>query len=124
MENFGERLRRLRGKRSQRQIASELDMPVTTLSSLENQKTIPRGEVLEKLADYFKVPMSYFFKDLTTEPTGTDAAHAWLRHIREPAKGKQTVATQANLLLDEETKEKIAERLRLRNAKVSNHKQH
>lgn len=122
MENFGERLRRLRGERSQREIASDLEMPVTTLSSLENQKTIPRGEVLEKLADYFKVPMNYFFKNLEIEPTGTDAAHAWLEQVREPAIGKQTVATQANILLDEETKEKIAERLRLRNAKVSNHK--
>jgi transcriptional regulator with XRE-family HTH domain len=122
MENFGERLRRLRGKRSQRRIASDLDMPVTTLSSLENQKTIPRGEVLEKLADYFKVPMSYFFRDLQSEPTGTDAAHAWLEQLREPAIGKHTIATQANMLLDDETKEKIAELLRLRNAKVSNHK--
>jgi len=46
MENFGERLRRLRGDRSQKEVATKLGLPVTTLSSLENQDTIPRGEVL------------------------------------------------------------------------------
>lgn len=120
MEKFGERLRRLRGAKSQRDVASELDMPVTTLSSLENQSTIPRGEMLKRLADYYKVTVNYFFDESEAEPGVTDVAKAWLQRLREPAKGKDTVATQANIILDDHTKERIAERLRKRNAKVSN----
>jgi len=120
MEKFGERLRRLRGAKSQRDVASELEMPVTTLSSLENQKTIPRGEMLKRLADYYKVPIRYFFDESEGELGVTDVAKAWLQQLREPAKGKGTVATQSNIILDDHTKERIAEQLRRRNAKVSN----
>jgi transcriptional regulator with XRE-family HTH domain len=95
-------------------------MPVTTLSSLENQSTIPRGEMLKRLADYYKVTVNYFFDMSGAEPGVTDVARAWLQRLREPAKGKDTVATQANIMLDDQTKERIAERLRKRNAKVSN----
>ena len=38
METFGHRLSRLRGSRSQKEIAEALKMPPTTLSSLEAQK--------------------------------------------------------------------------------------
>lgn len=122
MEHFGHRLRRLRGSRSQRDVAAELRIPVTTLSSLENQETIPRGEVLQKLADCFKVPISYFYKTAQTEIKASDAAHAWVRQLREPAQGKDTVATQSNIELDDKVKEKIAERMRRRRAKISDHK--
>jgi transcriptional regulator with XRE-family HTH domain len=120
MENFGERLRRLRGAKSQRDVASALGMPVTTLSSLENQTTIPRGEVLERLADYYKISINYFFAEPETGLTVTDAAQAWLQHLRQSVKGKDTVATQSNIDLDDQVKTKIAERLRKRNAEVSN----
>jgi len=142
MENFGERLRRLRGTRSQKDVASELGLPVTTLSSLENQDSVPRGDVLQKLIDFYKVPVSYFYKTghaqvkasdaakawvleelpASTATKATDAALAWVQQLREPAQGKDAVATQSNIHLDEKVRERIAERIRHRHAKISTHK--
>jgi transcriptional regulator with XRE-family HTH domain len=141
MENFGERLRRLRGERSQKEVATKLGLPITTLSSMENQDTIPRGEVLQKLAEYYKVPISYFYKSspaqvkasdaavawvqqlpASTETKTSDAALAWVQQLREPAQGKDTVATQSNIQLDEKDLERIADRIRRRHGKISNHK--
>ena len=123
MEKFGERLRKLRGERPQKEIATLLGIPTTTLSTLENQDTIPRGEVLRKLADCYKVPISYFYEATTTPKVrSSSAAHAWLQSLREPAVGKDIVATQSTAQLDDDTLEKIAERMRLRRAKISRQK--
>lgn len=122
MENFGERLRKLRGDRPQKNIAAHLGIPTTTLSTLENQDTIPRGEMLRKLAECYKVPITYFYETTSPEVRSSAAAHAWLHKLREPAVGKDIVATQSNTQFDEETLEKIAERMRLRRAKISRHK--
>ena len=142
MENFGEKLRRLRGLRSQKDVASELGLPVTTLSSLENQDSVPRGETLQRLTEYYKIPVSYFYKSTTaqvkasdaakawvqeelpasTETKATDAALAWVQQLREPAQGKDVVATQSNIHLDEKVRERIAELIRRRHAKLSTDK--
>jgi len=142
MENFGGRLRHLRGTRSQKEVASELGLPVTTLSSLENQDTVPRGEVLQRLVEFYKVPVSYFYKSdnaqvkasdtakawiqeelpASTETKATDAALAWVQQLREPAQGKDAVATQSNIQLDEKVRERIAELIRRRHAKISTNK--
>jgi transcriptional regulator with XRE-family HTH domain len=82
MENFGQRLRNLRGGRSQREVASALGMPATTLSTLENQESVPRGEVLQKLAEHFKVPLSYFFRTPDSEPKVNAAALDWWQRNR------------------------------------------
>lgn len=119
MEKFGDRLRLLRGQRSQRAIARELGMPVTTLSTLENQDAVPRGAVLRKLAEFYKVPLSYFYESSSMELKSTDAARAWLHKLREYPQGKDTIATQANFDLDEQTKQKIAEKLRKTHERVS-----
>jgi transcriptional regulator with XRE-family HTH domain len=122
MEKFGERLRRLRGQRSQKEIAKALNMPITTLSTLENQDSVPRGEVLQKLAEFYKVPISYFYKPISTELKASDAASAWLRQLGQAAKGKDTIATQANFDLDEPTKERIAKKMRQKHAEDSANK--
>lgn len=122
MGKFGERLRKLRGDRPQKEIAAHLGIPTTTLSTLENQDTIPRGEVLRKLAECYKVPIGYFYETVSPKVRSSDAAHAWLQSLRQPTVGKDVVATQSNAQLDDETLEKIAERMRLRRAKVSRHK--
>jgi putative transcriptional regulator len=141
MGNFGDRLRRLRAERSQKEVATELGLPVTTLSSLENQDTIPRGEVLQKLAEYYKIPISYFYKSnspevkasdaavawvqqlpASTQTKASDAALAWVQQLREPVQGKDTVATQSNIHLDEKDRERIAELIRRRHGKISGHK--
>ncbi len=112
MENFGERLRQIRGERSQKEVAAGLGMPQTTLSSLENQDSIPRGEVLEKLAQYFKVPLNYFYEPRQPKPASTDAAKAYLSFLKEPMKGRTTVATQASEIVEKAVRERIAWRIK------------
>lgn len=110
MEHFGERLRRLRGERPQKTIAEALGMPQTTLSSLEKQQSIPRGDVLKKLADFFGVPIAYFYT--ATTPTASEAGRAWLEHLKSSTKGRDTIATHSPIAIDSQTKEKIAAKLR------------
>lgn len=110
MEHFGERLRRLRGERPQKAIAEALGMPQTTLSSLEKQQSIPRGDLLKKLADFFGVPVTYFYTAST--PTSSEAGKAWLEHLKSSIKGRDTIATHSPTAIDSETKERIAAKLR------------
>jgi len=114
--NFGELLRRLRGGRSQRAVADELQMPVTTLSTLENQQAVPRGPVLKKLADHYGVSVSYFYSSSATEMKPTAAASAWLQSVRQNANAKETIATYGECPDDVKNKiaEKITEKIRER----------
>jgi transcriptional regulator with XRE-family HTH domain len=127
MPNFGELLRRLRGGRSQRDVAGELEMPVTTLSTLENQQTVPRGPVLKKLADYYGVAVSYFYSSSATEMKPTGAASAWLQTVRQNSNVKETIATYGAPEYSDEVKNKIAERIaekineKKRGSKTSHH---
>lgn len=117
MEHFGERLRRLRGEKPQKAIAEALGMPQTTLSSLEKQQSIPRGDLLKKLAVFFGVPIAYFYT--ASNPTSSEAGKAWLEHLKSSTKGRDTIATHSPTAIDPQTKEKIAERLRQRLGKNS-----
>jgi transcriptional regulator with XRE-family HTH domain len=111
MPDFGQLLRRLRGGRSQREIAAELQMPVTTLSTLENQEAVPRGLVLKKLAGYFGVSVSYFYSSSASEMRPTGAASAWLQTVKRGTNVKETIATHAPPDYSEELKDKIAEKI-------------
>ena len=111
MPYFGELLRRLRGARSQREVAGELQMPVTTLSTLENQQGVPRGPMLKKLADYYGVSASYFYSSSAAEMKPTGAASAWLQTVRQNSNVKDTVATYASPDYSDEVKNKIAEKI-------------
>lgn len=112
MQHFGERLRRLRAGRPQKEIAADLGLPQTTLSNLENRQTAPRGEVVDRLAKYFRVPAAYFYGSDTTPPNGSassPAAREWLHGRKEMAKtAKFTSATHSPIQLDEESKIAIA----------------
>lgn len=112
MPKFGELLRRLRGSRSQREVSLELGMPVTTLSTLENQDTLPRGPVLKKFADYYGVPLTYFYPAITSEPKATDSARAWLKQVAQEANGIEGIATHAPPEYPEEIKRMFAEKIR------------
>jgi transcriptional regulator with XRE-family HTH domain len=120
MASFGQRLRQLRGGRSQKEVADALRIPPTTLSSLESQRNIPRGEVLQKLSDFFRVPITYFYAESQPVARATDAARQYLKQLRQPAQGADTVATQSNTPLDESTRQKLADLIRRKNAEVSN----
>lgn len=111
MPDFGQLLRRLRGDRSQKVVANELDMPVTTLSTLENQPTVPRGPVLKKLAGYYGVSVTYFYSSAATEMKPTHAASAWLQTVRQDSNVKDRIATYAQPDYSEEIKDKIAEKI-------------
>jgi transcriptional regulator with XRE-family HTH domain len=114
MPKFGELLRRLRGNRSQREVAADLQMPVTTLSTLENQDSIPRGPVLKKFADYYGVPLAYFYATSGAEVRPSGAASAWLQTVRkgaDVAHAKETIATYASADFSEDFKNKIAEKI-------------
>jgi transcriptional regulator with XRE-family HTH domain len=111
MGDFGDRLRRLRGSRIQKEIAADLEMPVTTLSTLENQDTVPRGAVLKKLADYYGVPLTYFYSPPTSEMKATDAARAWLQTVKR-SDAKDAIATFAPPDFPEELKRRIADKIK------------
>jgi len=120
MENFGQRLRRIRGERPQIEVAAEMGLPQTTLSTLENQKSVPRGEVVRKLAEYYKVPIEYFYEEQQRTPlTRSEAASAWLRSLPQLQGKKDSLATQSEYPVDAKTRKKIAEALRQRHEESS-----
>jgi transcriptional regulator with XRE-family HTH domain len=86
-------------------------MPVTTLSTLENQQAVPRGLVLKKLAGHFGVSVSYFYSSSASEMRPTSAASAWLQTVRRDTKVKETIATHAPPDYSDEMKDKIAEKI-------------
>jgi transcriptional regulator with XRE-family HTH domain len=83
-------------------------MPITTLSTLENQESIPRGAVLKKLGDYYGVQVAYFYSTPSTELKSTDAAKAWLLHLRQTKVLENGIATHASPDFPEELKKRIA----------------
>jgi transcriptional regulator with XRE-family HTH domain len=116
MLSFGQRLRLLRGNRPQKDVARALKIPPTTLSTLENQESVPRGEVVQRLARHFGVPVTYFYPQQSQPARVSERAKGFLRSIREnPVQGRDTIATHAapdeGLELDDETKELIAEKI-------------
>lgn len=121
MEHFGERLRRLRGDRPQKSVAEALDIPQTTLSSLEKQQTIPRGEILSKLADFFGVPIDYFYD--APKPASTELAKAWLEHVRSDSEGRDTIAAHSKDPIDRTVREKIAQRIKKKHEETSDKNQ-
>jgi transcriptional regulator with XRE-family HTH domain len=110
---FGDRLRRLRNNRPQREVANELGMPVTTLSTLENQDGVPRGPVLRKLGEYYGVPPTYFYPGGPTVMKPSESAREWLALVRQSA-AKDTIATYAPPEFPDDIKKALAEKIRRR----------
>lgn len=126
MNNFGERLRRLRGNRSQKEVASLLGMPQTTLSTLENSENVPRGEVLKTLAEHFHIPVAYFYPQEPPSVVATEKAKALLDSIRQSTdEARATVATHTISCEEpgfgEDTKQLIADKIH-KIAKTQNHR--
>lgn len=111
MDGFGVLLRRLRSNRTQKEVAADLGMPVTTLSTLENQFSIPRGTVLKKLADYYGVPITYFYSAPSTAMQATSSAKAWLQKVRQFESKENVIATSADPDFPEDLKIRVAERI-------------
>lgn len=104
-EHFGKRLRRLRGERSQKEVAAGIGVPTTTYASLEQQETVPRGPVLQRVCDYFGVVPDYFFPPVKKE---TSPAREWLREQRSRSFDvAPTIATYSLSQASSEEKEKL-----------------
>ncbi len=111
MAHFGQLLRRLRIGRSQKAVAFELIMPQTTLSTLENQATIPRGEVLKKLCDFYGIDEAYFFPNESKE--GLRAARSWLESLRHASSsGNQKIAAHSAIPLSDEEERSLRQEIK------------
>ena len=51
---------------SARQISIDINIPYTTFMDWINEKKIPRSENLDRLTEYFHVPVAYFFQEEDT----------------------------------------------------------
>ena len=60
----GERLRRLRGKRSLDEVAKACGIAITTLHSYENDVRTPRDEIKMRLSRYYGKSVKYLFFDI------------------------------------------------------------
>ena len=58
---FGEKLRKLRGEKSQDEMAKELDITKSSLTMYERNERIPRDEVKVKIAKHFGVSVQELF---------------------------------------------------------------
>lgn len=65
METFGKKLSELRKQKglSQEQLATDLNISQSSISNYESGMTKPDTDILQKIAEYFKVPIAYFFSD-------------------------------------------------------------
>ena len=65
METFAKKLSELRKQKglSQEQLAIDLNISQSSVSNYESGLTNPDTDILQKIAEYFKVPVAYFFSD-------------------------------------------------------------
>ena len=68
MESFGKKLSELRKQKglSQEQLATDLNVSQSSISNYESGATKPDTDILQKIAEYFEVPVAYFFSDEKT----------------------------------------------------------
>lgn len=61
LENFGERLKKLRAKKgiTQEKLATDLNIPESSIRRLEIADGVPRMDRLKQIADYFGVSTDY-----------------------------------------------------------------
>ena len=63
-EYMAETLRRLRGKKTQQEVASSIGITVSSLSMYERGERIPRDEVKKSIASFYGKSVHYiFFKE-------------------------------------------------------------
>jgi putative transcriptional regulator len=57
----GETLRKLRGSRTQSEVAKALDISISALSMYENGERIPRDEVKKRISELYGRTVQYIF---------------------------------------------------------------
>ena len=58
---IGEKLRRLRGSRTQEEVAEAVGISKTALCMYENGQRVPRDTIKIRLAEYYKRSVNYIF---------------------------------------------------------------
>jgi len=61
VETAPETLRRLRGKRTQGEVAKAIGIAVSSVSAYENGDRVPRDEVKKRFADFYGKTVQYIF---------------------------------------------------------------
>lgn len=91
MATFGEILKQLRKDAGKSQVEAVKGiaamfpgyrMSQTTLSALETSESAPRQEVLQVLAQYYRVPITHFFQDRPENADRVAQAKLWIRALR------------------------------------------
>lgn len=70
--NIGEKMRRLRGKRSRAEIAEKAGISVSSYTKYERNERVPRDEVKIRLAKIFGVSVQSIFFAPSVHETRTD----------------------------------------------------
>ncbi len=60
-DEMGIRLKKLRGERTQEEVALANDISISALAMYESGKRVPRDEVKIRLANYYKVSINSLF---------------------------------------------------------------
>lgn len=71
---IGNKLKKLRGKRTQEEIASKIGVSRARYSHYENGRSEPDMEILQKMADYFAVSTDYLL-GWTYDPKVNETTH-------------------------------------------------
>ncbi|KKX53275.1 helix-turn-helix domain-containing protein [Brevibacillus borstelensis] len=93
---FGKRLKQLRGKRTQDEVADGIGISRARLSHYENERHEPDGDMYKRFADYYKTTVDYIMGH-TDDPspivTEDDSEYAkdMLRRIRSLSPEKQRI---------------------------------
>lgn len=93
---FGKRLKQLRGKRTQDEVADGIGISRARLSHYENERHEPDGEMYKRFADYYKTTVDYIMGQ-TDDPspivTVDDAEYAkdMLQRIKSLSPEKQRI---------------------------------
>jgi transcriptional regulator with XRE-family HTH domain len=96
---FAFRLRQLRGKKKQAQIAELLDIPLRTYVNLEQGAVLPHPDNRKKIADFYGVKETFLFLDPDlAEPNPEQIASALATALAEPAFSVQLVAMVRGIL--------------------------
>lgn len=61
--SIGEKLVKLRGERTQEEVANSIGIARTTLAMYEQDRRIPRDQIKIRLAAYYNVPIQKIFFD-------------------------------------------------------------
>jgi len=88
---IGERLKKLRGKRSQEEIAIKIGISRARLSHYETGRSEPDSEILKKLADFYNVSTDYLISGNNKKNTQTNMPDLTQKDEKDIAKKLESI---------------------------------